>query len=211
MKTDDLITMLSRDAQLQPARPSTLWLPVAAAAALSTVFLVAAFGVREDLVQLAASPLFWLKVAFVAALAAVGCRATALAAIPGGRLRGLTWPLGLPFLALAIGAAVTLSSSGFGPAAEQFWGSTWRTCPLIIALLSLPIFISLLRVLKARAPTRLRLAGAAAGFAAGAVAATLYCLHCPELAPSFVGVWYVAGILIPTALGALIGRAALAW
>ncbi len=62
---------------------------------------------------------------------------------------------------------------------------------LIIALLSLPTFISVLRVLKTRAPTRLRMAGAAAAVAAGAVAAPLYCLHCPERAPcmSASGMW----------------------
>lgn len=211
MKTDDLITMLSRDAQLQPARQSTLWLPVALAVVVSTAFLAAAFGVRGDLALLAASPLFWLKVAFVAALAVLGWRATAIAAVPGARFGALPKLAALPCAALALAAVATLGNAAFGEPAQQFWGSTWRTCPLIIALLSLPIFAAFLRVLKARAPTRLRLAGALAGFAAGSVAATLYCLHCPELAPAFVGVWYVAGILIPTLLGALIGRSALAW
>lgn len=211
MKTDDLITMLSRDAGLPPARASSLWLPVALAAGLSTAFLAATFGVRNDLGLLATSPLFWLKVVFVAALGAAGCRATTIASRPAARWRGLPWLFALPFVALAVAAGVTLADPALGSPAEQFWGATWRTCPLIIALLSLPIFAALMRVLKARAPTRLRLAGAVAGFAAGSLAATLYCLHCPELAPSFIGVWYVAGILIPTTLGALIGRASLAW
>jgi hypothetical protein len=61
------------------------------------------------------------------------------------------------------------------------------------------------------APTRLRLAGAAAGFAAGAVGALVYSVHCPELAAPFLGVWYLLGILIPTAVGALLGPRLLHW
>lgn len=65
--------------------------------------------------------------------------------------------------------------------------------------------------MRARAPTRLRLAGAAAGLAAGAVGAPVYCLHCPELSAVFVGFWYLLGMLIPAALGALLGPRVLAW
>ncbi|HWT72548.1 MAG TPA: NrsF family protein, partial [Oxalicibacterium sp.] len=38
-----------------------------------------------------------------------------------------------------------------------------------------------------------------------------YCLHCPELAAPFVGFWYVLGMLIPTAAGALLGPRVLRW
>lgn len=211
MKTDDLINMLARDAQLPVTRPAALWMPVAAAVALSAAILALVFGVRQDLAMLVAAPLFWLKVAFVAALALAGCRAATIASVPGARFGALPWLAMLPIVAMAMAAAVTLADTTLGSPAQQFWGSTWRTCPLIIALLSAPIFAALMRALRALAPTRLHLAGALAGFAAGAVAATLYCLHCPELAPSFIGVWYVAGILIPTIAGALLGRVALAW
>jgi hypothetical protein len=65
--------------------------------------------------------------------------------------------------------------------------------------------------MKGFAPTRLRLAGAAAGLAAGATGAAVYSLHCPELAAPFLGTWYVIGVLIPTAAGALIGPRVLRW
>ena len=65
--------------------------------------------------------------------------------------------------------------------------------------------------MKELAPTRLRLAGATAGLAAGSAAALVYCLHCPELAAPFVGFWYVLGMLIPAAAGALIGPRLLRW
>jgi hypothetical protein len=61
------------------------------------------------------------------------------------------------------------------------------------------------------APTRLRIAGAAAGFAAGAAGALVYTLHCPEMAAPFLGIWYVLGMLIPTAVGAALGPSLLRW
>jgi hypothetical protein len=55
------------------------------------------------------------------------------------------------------------------------------------------------------------LAGAAAGFAAGAIGAFLYSVHCAELAAPFIGIWYLLGILIPTTIGALCGPRFLRW
>ena len=72
-------------------------------------------------------------------------------------------------------------------------------------------FGGLLLALRWLAPTRLRAAGAAAGLAAGAWAACLYCLHCPETAAPFILVWYSAGITLATGLGALLGPRLLRW
>jgi hypothetical protein len=95
--------------------------------------------------------------------------------------------------------------------AVLFWGSTWRYCPLLIALISAPLFAAMLTIMRSRAPTQLRIAGAAAGFAAGAATAAVYCLHCPELSIVFVGFWYLLGMLIPAVIGAAIGPRVLAW
>ena len=65
---------------------------------------------------------------------------------------------------------------------------------------------------KARlAPTRLTLAGALAGLFAGGMGAFVYAFHCPETAAPFVALWYSAGILLTTALGALLGPRLLRW
>jgi len=57
----------------------------------------------------------------------------------------------------------------------------------------------------------LRLTGAAAGLAAGASAATLYGLHCPEVSALFVLIWYSLGMLVAAAIGALAGPRVLRW
>ena len=46
-------------------------------------------------------------------------------------------------------------------------------------------------------------AGAAAGWLAGGVGAAAYALHCPEMDAPFLAVWYVLGMCVPTALGAV--------
>ena len=61
-------------------------------------------------------------------------------------------------------------------------------------------------VLRGLAPTRLTVAGAAAGLAAGAIASLVYSFHCDESAMPFIAVWYTLGILIPGLIGAIAGR-----
>ena len=75
----------------------------------------------------------------------------------------------------------------------------------------MPVYAGLLLALRQLAPTRLPLAGAAAGLVAGAVAATIYGFHCPETAAPFILVWYSLGIVLAAGLGSLIGRWALRW
>jgi hypothetical protein len=108
-------------------------------------------------------------------------------------------------------AAVTLAGAQRELWDEMVFGRTWRSCPLLIALLSVPLFVAVVWAMKGLAPTRLRLAGAAAGLLAGAAGALIYCLHCPELAAPFVGTWYLLGMLIPTSVGALLGPWLLRW
>jgi hypothetical protein len=65
--------------------------------------------------------------------------------------------------------------------------------------------------LRGLAPTRLRLTGGIAGFAAGSIGALAYSLHCPELAAPFIGVWYLLGITICASLGVWAGPRLLRW
>jgi hypothetical protein len=78
-------------------------------------------------------------------------------------------------------------------------------------MIATPLFVALVWALKGLAPTRLRLTGAAAGFAAGSLGALAYSLHCPELAAPFIGIWYLLGITICAILGAWVGPRLLRW
>ena len=114
-------------------------------------------------------------------------------------------------LVMRLLAASVLMGADPPQRAQLFFGETWTSCPLLVALLSAPVFVASFWAMRGLAPTRLGLAGAAAGLLSGAIGALVYCLHCPEMAAPFLGLWYLIGMLIPTALGALIGPRLLRW
>jgi len=213
MRTEELITLLAREAgsvrQRVPARR------YAAAVALgvlgASVAMLATLGLNDHLARDAAQPMFWIKLGFSALLAAAGLLATARLSRPGARLSALPWAIAGPLLAMWMLAAVVLRGAAPGERLDLMLGETWAVCPFLIAGLSLPAFVATLWAMQGLAPTRLRLAGAAAGLLAGAIGALVYALHCPELAAPFLGSWYVLGMLIPAGIGALIGPRVLGW
>jgi hypothetical protein len=215
MKTDDLIAMLASGPDVAAAAPpGTHWRAASTLGAglLASVALTARLlGVRPSLAQLALLPDFWIKVGFVVCLCLAAWHVSRRLCVPGANTRALPLLIAMPLLLMWALGAIIMQEAPADQRAELFWGATWRSCPLLIAMLSLPILAAVLSVMRQLAPTRLRLAGAAAGFAAGGMAALVYCLHCPELAASFVGFWYVLGMLVPTSIGAAIGPKVLAW
>jgi hypothetical protein len=90
-------------------------------------------------------------------------------------------------------------------------GATWKICPPLIVTLSIVPMVAALWALKGLAPTRLALAGAAAGALAGAEGAFVYALHCSEMQAPFLAVWYVIGMAAPALAGALLGPRLLRW
>ena len=90
-------------------------------------------------------------------------------------------------------------------------GDSWRVCPFLILAISAPAYLAVVWALRGMAPTRLRLAGGAAGLLAGGVGATVYGLHCREMSPAFVVTWYSLGVASCVAIGALTGPRLLRW
>ena len=155
--------------------------------------------------------MFWIREAFCAALALLGFAAVTRLARPGTRLGFVTAGIGTVVMVMWIFAATVLLTAPAQNRSHLLLGTTAGVCPFLIALVAAPLFFSFLWVLRELAPTRLRLAGAAAGFAAGSLGALVYSLHCPELAAPFLGTWYLIGMLIPTALGAWFGPRLVRW
>lgn len=213
MRTDELIGLLAQDAEPVAQHAIEQRFAVAALAGLAgaTVLMLALFGLRPDLAQTLAQPMFWGKLLFAAALALAGVALLRRLARPGLGLGHSLALLALPPVVLWALAALVLGQAAPAERMALVLGSTWRSCPFNIALLSLPGFAALLWAMRQAAPTRLRLAGACAGLLAGALATLAYALHCPEMQAPFLAVWYVLGIALPTALGALIGPRVLRW
>lgn len=213
MKTDDLISMLAARANAVDTKaPRRRYVVAVGSGALVAMFLmIVLFGVRPTLSRDAILPMFWIKAAFCTALAAGGLAAVARLARPGTPLGWVPAGLVAPVLVMWMLAAAALIEANPEDRTELIFGQTSAVCPLIIALLSAPIFIGLLLTVKGLAATRPRLAASAAGIASGAIGALVYTLHCPELAAPFLAIWYSLGILIPTVVGSLIGPRLLYW
>jgi hypothetical protein len=213
MKTDDLINMLASGldvaAPKMPLRRFAAWLLLGML--VSIALMASLLGVRPNLDEMALLPAFWLKIAFVLMLAVAGALTAARLSRPGARTALLPAVIAAPVLMIWIAAAFALTSAAPEERAHLFWGDTWRYCPWLIALLSLPLFVAIVNIMRTLAPTRLRLAGAGAGFAAGAGATLVYSIHCPEIAAPFIGFWYLLGVAVPTCIGAIAGPRVLRW
>ena len=213
MKTDDLVTLLASgvDAVDRNAAVKRYATAIAWGACVAMLLMVVLLGVRPDLSKAIRLPMFWVKIAFVGTIAAASLVAALRLSRPGARLALVPAALGAPVVAMWLLAALVLIGSEPARRAGLFFGETWTSCPFLVAMLSAPLFVGVLWTMKGLAPTRLRLAGAAAGLLSGAIGALVYSLHCPELAAPFLGFWYLLGMLIPTAAGALLGPRVLRW
>lgn len=213
MKTDDLISLLATgaDAVDQHVAARRFALAIGSGLAGAGLLMVTLLRIRPDLVEAASLPMFWVKIGFVAGLMLTGLFAASRLSRPGaalGLVPGVVASLVLVMWGIAI---YTLSAALPEQRLTLFFGQTWRSCPFLIALLSVPVFVSVIWAMKGLAPTRPRFAGFAAGLLSGATAALVYCLHCPEIAAPFVGVWYLLGMLIPAGAGAWLGEVLLRW
>lgn len=213
MKTDDLIAMLANG--VAPVDTHTAYKRFQTALLLgglgALALMLLGYGVRHDIQFALVMPMFWVKLAFPLAIAIPAVLLTARLAHPGMQL-GRVWAvLPLPWVIVAAMAAVVLAHAAPDERAPLVMGQTWLSCAFSIAYLSLPVMVGMLWAVKGLAPTRPALAGACAGLGSAAVAAVVYALHCPEMQAPFLAVWYMLGMLIPTALGAVIGARWLRW
>jgi hypothetical protein len=213
MNTDDLIHTLAT--KVRPVRRYALGRRIALGiigGGVVTLALVAAgLGFRPDLSLAMHSFSFWMKWTYTVSLGILAIVATMRLARPEAPPMRWLWLLAVPILLLAGIGLGELADTPTRDWLAMWLGQSWLVCPWLVLALSMPIFIGLLWSFRRLAPTRLRAAGAAAGLAAGAWAATLYCLHCPEVSAIFVLTWYSLGIGLAAALGALIGPYFLRW
>ena len=213
MKTDELIHLLVADDRpvQRNAIEQRFLVATLAGMAGAGVLMLALFGLRPGLLATMALPMVWGKLVFAAALAAAGLALLRRMAHPGMAMGHAALWLAMPPLVLWGMALWALSQVSAAERMPLILGSTWRTCPLSIAALSVPAFVASFWALRGAAPTRLAWAGAGAGLLAGALGALVYALHCPEMAAPFLAVWYLAGMAIPTALGAVLAPHLLRW
>jgi hypothetical protein len=212
MRTVDLIELLARDVRAIPPGVVNRKLLAALLAGGLVTFAIVALGLRcQPLLAAAQQPWFWMKVTYTGLLTVAGATIVRRLSVPGMRIGAAPLAAALVILVmLGLGAGQILSAAP--PARLALWlGHTWKVCSPLILLLAMPIYGCLIAAIRSLAPTRPTVAGTAAGFVAGALAATLYGLHCPEQAAAFAATWYTLGIAAATAVGAATGGRLLRW
>lgn len=213
MKTDDLVAALARSAtpvDLRAVRRQ-FSMTLIVGSVLTVAAMLVFLGPRPDWRSVIELPMFWMKLAFPAAIAVAAALAVRRLSHPGMRLGGSAAGLAAPVVLVWLMAALALSGAPASARAGMLFGASWWQCPLIIAALSVPAFVAAIGAVKGLAPTRPALTGAVAGLFAGAAAAFAYAFYCVEMQAPFLAVWYVLGMLIPAGVGALVGLRVLRW
>jgi hypothetical protein len=213
MKTSDLIAALVADGD--PVRPASPPLRLGAAAVVGAMLAAGVLALWLGYQPMAAAmraSWFWMKAGYSLSLALAGFLLLGRLARPGARLGAAGLIIGA--LAIAAMAMMAAHASMRAPPDHRLdlWlGDTWRMCSMRIVLLAVPAFAALILGLRRLAPTRLALAGAAAGLVAGGLSALVYGLYCQESAAPFVAAWYSAGMAACALIGALLGPRLLRW
>lgn len=213
MNTEQLIQSLSAKVPAVPRRALSkrIAFGILGGAIITLALVLSILGIRPDLHDAMLGFSFWMKWIYTASLGVGSVLAVARLARPTPTSLRWMWLLAIPVLLLAGIGIGELASTPPADWLAMWLGQSWMVCPWIVLVLATPIFIGLLWSFRRLAPTQLRAAGAAAGLAAGAWAATIYCVHCPETSAIFVLTWYSLGILLAAGVGALVGPRLLRW
>lgn len=213
MRTEDLIEELSARVPRLPRRagPRRILRGVGFGAVVSLAVVLTVYGLRPDFIEASRALAFWMKWAFTLGMAAAAFDVVKRLARPEGRVRAAWVALAAPIVVVAGLGALELAASPPSTWAALWLGHTAARCASAIVLLALPILVGLFWSFRRLAPTRPASAGAAAGLLAGAAAAAVYALACPEQTAVFMATWYSGGIAVSGLLGGLLGRRALRW
>lgn len=209
MRTDDLIDLLATDAPSSAPLGRRLRAALGVGAIASIVLLLATIGVRADLAAALGTSRVLFKLVFTLVFAAAAIGLVFRVGVPAASPR--TALLAAPAALLAAGAIIELSLTPADTWATRLVGDHAAFCLVFIPLLALAPLALLLWALRDGAPANPGGAGAAAGLAAGSLAAAIYAWHCPDDSPLFVATWYLIAVGIVSTLGFLVGRRVLRW
>lgn len=212
MRTDDLIEALVQDRAAVAGKPrAALSVAVMGGALIAAILFLTVLGYRPDIATAAETYRFLFKFVFTLTLAAttIWLIFTIIRpeALPGLRLLALAAAPVLIILAVVAELSVMPSSTWL----PRLVGKNWWFCLTVIPSLAIVPLAAFLTALRRAAPADPGLAGALAGLASGAIAATLYASHCTDDSPLFVITWYSIAIGLVTIVGYFAGRRWLAW
>ncbi len=212
MKTNDLIEALVQDRASPSMPPGTaVLLAVITGAVIAGILFMIVLGYRPDIAQAAQTYRFLFKFAVTLTLAATAIPLVLRVFRPEAVLGRLLWLIALApamLVAAAFAELIVMPPSTWLP---RLIGTNARFCLTMIPLLSIAPLLAFFAALRKGAPANPALAGALAGLASAAIAATLYAGHCTDDSPFFVMVWYPIAVSLVTLVGYYAGRRWLAW
>lgn len=211
--TDDLIASLSTGVAPVPrgAVARRLGVGLGLGAAVSLILMLLCLGPRPDLAQAALTPMFWMKLGYAAFTGLIAAGVLARLARPGVRPGPLAALAFAPFAVVAVMALARMAQAPPEAHRAMLMGHSAMFCPWRIAAIGLPVLAGAVWAVRGLAPTRLGLAGLAAGAAAGGLGAAVYAIACDETSAPFLAVWYTLGMAALAAVGALSGARLLRW
>ena len=211
MKTNDLISLLAEDTPVTMRLGRRMTLALLIGIVASAGLLLSTIGMRHNMADAIETVRVLFKIGVTLVLAIAASSLVFRIGRPGVPLlmRGLALviPLMLVIGAISMEMMMTPSDSW----AARMVGKHAPFCVFFIPILAIAPLAAFMIALRNGAPESPGLAGAAAGLAAGGIAAAIYAWHCPDDSPFFVATWYTVGIAIVTAIGYLIGRRLLKW
>jgi len=211
VKTDHLIDMLARGVEPaeRPRWKRRMVMTLLVGLVVAVLLVAIGLGVRPD-IGAARMPIM-MKAMFSALCAAVILPLVVQLMRPG---RPLGWRIGAVALfgvVCVIAAVVALMGEMPESRWEAWMGGSFPWCVVLIPVLAAPTAALLLWLMRAFAPTRLALTGAAIGALSGGVGAMAYAMYCPTDSMAFVVTWYALGIALSAAIGAVVGAKLLRW
>ena len=212
MKTENLISALVADG-------TSIGVPIARKVAfamvcgfaLSAVVFFWQLGWRPDIGEARGTLRFLFKFMATGALLVPAAILVARLARPDAAPGIFGWAILIAPLLLVTASSADLIASPSNVWTTKLIGANAAACVALILLLSVAPLTALLFELSDGAPAKPRITGAVAGIAAGALAATLYAMHCTDDSPLFVATWYTIAIGIMALAGSVLGERLLRW
>lgn len=211
MKTNDLITLMTQDAPVGMRYGRALTIALASGVVLSAVLLIATVGLRHNMASVFETARVLFKITVTIMLAILAARLAMRIGRPGEKTRPAAILLAVPVLMVAGAVLAELFVLPQGAWEANMIGLNPLFCLVFLPVLSLAPLAGLLWALRKGAPENPTRAGAAAGLAAGAIAAAVYAWHCPDDSPLFLATWYTIAIAAVTGAGAVLGNRLLRW
>lgn len=213
MKTDELIELLSSDIEPVDHRRSirTIGAAVALAAAAALIIVFAVLGPRADLITMAKLVAALVKIAITATILVPASLYLIRLARPGAEQRISTGLVALPFAAVMLLAALSVTLAPNYHWSGAILSDEWLECVISIPLIAVVPFAVITWVVRQMAPTDLAGTGALVGLVAGCISAIGYAFHCADDSVPFFALWYTGTIALCTLAGWRLGPRLLRW